>query len=409
MRVFQYPMDLERLKSVVSRSQVDLSGAKEVSSRILQDIRLNGDAALFKYTREFDHVDLSRRGVRVPAGELRKAAGRQDKRLLAALRHAGRNITRFHKRQLSQVKGDWNIMVEQGVSVGERVSALESVGCYVPGGRASYPSTVLMTCIPAKVAGVRRVVVASPPEIPDSILAACHICGVDEVYRMGGAQAIGALAYGTASIKPVCKIVGPGNKYVLAAKSLVYGIVDVDMPAGPSEVLIIADDTADPGFVSADLWAQAEHDPDAQCVLASTSKRLIEKVSEDAPGNAVGILAGRIRDCIDFANLYAPEHLEVLTRNPRKVAGKVVNAGAIFIGPYSPVPVGDYASGGNHVLPTGGAARFASPLGVRDFLKVTSIQEVSRAGLMKLGTSIRTLARAEGLEKHAKSVETRQV
>lgn len=407
MKVFRYPSSGEQLASIIKRSKMDLSKASAVSSGILDDVRLNGDDALFRHTLRLDSFALSRKNVRVSTVDLRKAAGRVDKKLLAALMHAGRNITRYHKKQLSQVKKDWSIQVEPGVSVGERFSAIESAGCYVPGGRASYPSTVLMTCIPAKVAGVKRVVVASPPEIPDSILAACYICKADEVYRMGGAQAIGALAYGTASVKPVCKIVGPGNKYVMAAKSLVYGMVDVDMPAGPSEVLIIADETADPGFVSADLWAQAEHDPDAQCILVSTSKRLLEKVSEDAPGNAVGILAGKIRDCIDFANLYAPEHLEVLAKNPRKVAGKVANAGAVFIGPYSPVAVGDYASGGNHVLPTGGAARFASPLGVRDFLKVRSVQEVSRAGLIKLGTTIRTLAQAEGLKKHAKSIEDR--
>jgi histidinol dehydrogenase len=332
---------------------------------------------------------------------------RIDKNLLKALKHAHSNITKYHKEQFKHIKKSWNIEVEAGVNVGERISAVDSAGCYVPGGRASYPSTVLMTAIPAKVAGVKRIVVTSPPEISDAILAACSICRVDEIYRVGGAQAVGALAYGTESIKKVSKIVGPGNKYVMAAKNLVYGIVDIDMPAGPSEVLIIADNSANVDFIAADLRAQAEHDPDAQCILVSDSKMLLDNVSKKAPENSIGVLAGNVKDCIEFANLHAPEHLEIIAKNARSVAEKIINAGAIFIGPYSPVAAGDYASGANHVLPTGGAARFSSPLSVRDFLKTTSVQEISKTGLKKLGTTIISIAEAEGLDKHKESIEKR--
>jgi histidinol dehydrogenase len=399
--------DRKRVLELVKRSTVDFTSAAGISLGIINEVRRRGDEALAEYTKKFDEFDLNENNLKVSREEINAAVKRLDKNLMKALKHAHRNITRFHTQQLKGIKKKLEVKVEGGVNVGEKIDAIDSVGCYVPGGRASYPSTVLMTSIPAKVAGVRRIIVASPPEVSDAVLAACQICGVDEVYRIGGAQAIGALAYGTKSIKPVSKIVGPGNKYVLAAKSLVYGTVDIDMPAGPSEVLIIADQTANPDLVSADLWAQAEHDPDAQCVLITNSKKLLDEVSTQAPANSAGLLALSIGDCVDFANEYAPEHLEVLTKNARKIAGKIKNAGAIFIGPYSPVAAGDYASGGNHVLPTGGAAKFSSPLSVRDFLKTTSVQEISKDGLKKLGTTIKTLAEAEGLEKHKASTEKR--
>jgi len=406
MKLFLYA-GRDSLKSVIARSHISLARASSVATGILEDVRLNGDAALIHYSAQFDKYALTKESIKVSKEDVKKAVARVDKKILDALAHASRNIERYHKKQLAGIKKHWSVAVQPGVTVGEKTSPIDSAGCYVPGGRAAYPSTVLMTAIPAKVAGVKRVAVTSPPPIPDVVLAACSICGVSEVYRIGGAQAVGALAYGTASIPKVSKIVGPGNKYVMSAKNLVYGTVDIDMPAGPSEVLIIADDSANAGFITADLWAQAEHDPDAQCVLVTTSKKMLDAVSRQAPKNSVGLLAKTMAECIEFANLYAPEHLEIMTKNPKAVAGKITNAGAVFIGPYSPVAAGDYASGGNHVLPTGGAARFSSPLSVRNFLKYTSVQEISKEGLKKLGTTIQTLAEAEGLEKHKKSVEKR--
>lgn len=407
MKILRYSKGDKKLEPVLRRSKIDLSKASSVSSKILRDVKAGGDEALFNYTKKFDRFNLNKKNIRVSIGDVRKAAGRVDRKLLGALRHANKNISKYHTQQLRNIKKSWSIPVEPGVTVGEKNLPIDSVGCYVPGGRAAYPSTVLMTCIPAKVAGVKRIAVVSPPPIPDSILAACSICGVSEVYQVGGAQAVGALAYGTESVKRVSKIVGPGNKYVMAAKNIVYGVVDVDMPAGPSEVLIIADDAANPDFVSADLRAQAEHDPDAQCVLVTASRKLLNAVAKKAPKKSVGILTGNIRDCIAFANSYAPEHLEIITKNPRSVAEKIANAGAIFIGPYSPVAAGDYATGGNHVLPTGGAARFSSSLSVRDFLKVSSVQEISRSGLAKLALTIQTIAESEGLDAHKKSVVKR--
>jgi histidinol dehydrogenase len=280
-----------------------------------------------------------------------------------------------------------------------------------------------MTALVAKIAGVPRVVVVSPPPIPDVILAACAIAGADEVYQIGGAQAVAALAYGTKSIRRVDKIVGPGNKYVTEAKRQVYGVVDVDMLAGPSEVLIIADESADASFVAADLLAQAEHDPDARCVLATPSKNLAAAVKKETAkqlrtlprkkiikaslDGAAIVLTKNLAEAVLFANDYAPEHLEVITKNPRKVAEKVKNAGAIFVGPYSPVAMGDYCSGGNHVLPTGGSARFCSPLTVRDFLKTSCVQEAGEKGLQKIAEALKSLAESEGLTAHAESVRKR--
>jgi len=276
------------------------------------------------------------------------------------------------------------------------------VGCYVPGGRAPYPSTVLMTALPARIAGVGRIVVCSPPEVSDGILAACKIAGVDEVYRVGGAQAIAALAYGTETIKPVNKIIGPGNVYVMAAKMLVYGKVGIDNPAGPSEILIIADKSAKPQFIQADLLAQEEHDPDAQAVVVTDSKKLADGIN-----NSTVVLTKTISECIEFANDYAPEHLEIMCRNPEKVSQKIRNAGAIFLGDYSPVAAGDYCSGGNHVLPTAGAAKFSSRLGVDDFLRKVSVQNLSKEGLERLKNSIEKLSDAEGFKAHRDSVRAR--
>ena len=419
MKVLEYGRD--DLKPVLERPGVDYSAVFDTVRPIIAAVRSEGDAALKAYTKKFDGVELD--SLRVTEEEIEGAYSGLDVKLLKALEHAYDNIRSFHAVQYQSVEEEWMYMVEDGVVVGERVAPLDSVGCYVPGGRASYPSTVLMTVTPAKIAGVKRVVVVSPPPISGVVLAACRITGVDEVYRVGGAQAIAALAHGTKSIKPVCKIVGPGNKYVTAAKMLVYGAVDIDLPAGPSEIMVLADGLADPWFIAADFLAQAEHDPDAHCVLATDSAKLagevkgaverevkyskkVEIISKSLE-NLTIIKTTTLDEAIEFANQYAPEHLEIHTRNPEDDARKIRNAGAIFIGPYSPVAAGDYASGGNHVLPTGGAARYSSQLSVRDYLKSTSIQNITKAGLQELAATITALAEAEGLLEHKKSVEKR--
>lgn len=423
MKDVRYAKNSAELEKIIARGLTESSGVAPAVEKIIDDIRAGGDRALFDYTKRFDKYNLSAKNVRVSKNEIRAAVARADKKLLNALNSAAKNIAKFHRIQLSKAKASWRTQTTKGVFVGEKTAPIESVGCYVPGGRAAYPSTVLMTALVAKVAGVKRVVVVSPPPIPNAIAAACGICGVDEVYQVGGAQAVAALAYGTKTIKRVGKIVGPGNKYVTEAKRQVYGAVDVDMPAGPSEVLIIADDSANPSFIAADLLAQAEHDPDARCVLATPSRKLAAEVKKEITkqvkklprksviksslSNAVVILTKNIGEAVSFANDYAPEHLEVITKNPRKIAEKIKNAGAIFIGPYSPVAMGDYASGGNHVLPTGGAARFSSPLSVRDFLKTSCVQEASENGLRQLSEIVNSIAESEGLTAHRRSVERR--
>jgi histidinol dehydrogenase len=421
MKVVKYPG--RKAEETITRSSLDYAKALDSVRPIVEDVKGKGDRALFKYTKRFDKFHLTRSNIRVRDSELKAARKSVGARIVKALRKAYMNIKAFHKVQFLELEAEWDYYVAEGVKVGERMTPLTTVGCYVPGGLASYPSTVLMACVPAKIAGVGRVVVVSPPPISDVVLAAADIAGADEVYRMGGAQAIAALAYGTESIQPVDKIVGPGNKYVTAAKMLVYGVVDVDMPAGPSEVLILADSSADKNFVVSDMLAQAEHDPNAQCVLVTDSPELVEGVKarlkkrvksstrrnilSESLRNVSIILVEDMRDGIKYANKYAPEHLEVLVKNPGKTAAGIRNAGAVFIGPYSPVAAGDYASGGNHVLPTSGAARYSSPLSVRDFLKTISVQELTKDGLKTLSETIATLAEAEGLLEHKKSVEER--
>lgn len=396
--------------------------ANNVARDIVESVRDKGDTALFDFTKKLDFFELSEKNIRIPARKLESSLAGLEEPVRKALEHAARNIRIFHENQYDRLEKNWSIEVESGVNVGEKTTPIDSAGCYVPGGRAAYPSTVLMTCIPASVAGVERIVLASPPPVNDIVLAAACIVGVKEVYQMGGAQAISALAYGTESVRRVSKIVGPGNKYVNAAKRMVYGEVDIDTPAGPSELAVIADDSADPGIIALDLMAQAEHDPDARVVLVSTSKELGEKVEAEierrTDGMARNAIIGQcmenavivvtdIDGAIEYVNKYAPEHLEIITEDARSVAERIVNAGAIFIGAFTPVAAGDYATGANHTLPTGGAARFNSPLSVRDFLKTSCVQELSREGLDSLSGSITTLADAEGLTAHAESVRER--
>jgi histidinol dehydrogenase len=419
MKVLEYgKSDLSR---VLVRSAIDYGQALKASGEIIEAVREKGDVALREYTRRFDGRAV--RKLRVQADEIEGAYGRVDGSLVRALMKAHKNISRFHRRQYALFGKDWAMMVAEGVECGERFTPIESVGCYVPGGRGAYPSTVLMTVTPAKIAGVSRIVVVSPPPIPDVVLAACRIAGVDEVYRVGGAQAVGALAYGTKSIRPVSKIVGPGNKYVTAAKMRVYGRVDIDMPAGPSEILIIADDSANPEYMACDIVAQAEHDPNSPCVLVTTDRIVAEKTAgwvreltalsgrRDVLGESLRdfsiIMVKDLGEAVAFANDYAPEHLEIHARNAKKVAKGILNAGAVFVGEYAPVAAGDYATGANHVLPTGQAAKFASQLSVRDFMKSTSVQYVTREGLGGIAGCVSAIALSEGLCEHERSVRAR--
>ena len=391
---------------------------------IIADVAARGDAALVELTQKFDRLDLGKAGLRVTAAELDAAAAACDRDALDALNLARDRIETYHRRQLPH-DDRWTDSL--GVELGHRWTAIEAVGLYVPGGTAAYPSSVLMNAVPAKVAGVPRVVMVVPA--PDGklnplVLAAAKLAGVDEIYRIGGAQAVAALAYGTATIAPVAKIVGPGNAYVAAAKRLVFGKVGIDMIAGPSEVLIIADRDANPEWIAADLLAQAEHDTAAQAilitddaVLADAVERAVEGQLETLPRASVAgaswrdfgaiILVGKLDDAIALTDAIAPEHLEIDTHDPEPLVAKIRNAGAIFLGAHTPEAIGDYVAGSNHVLPTARSARFSSGLGVLDFMKRTSMLKLGAEELAKLGPAAMALGRAEGLEAHARSIAIR--
>ena len=414
------------------RAFADLLGQKrEVSDdvdtavrAIISDVRVRGDAALFDLSQRFDHVDLARIGLRVTAREIAGAIMACSSETLAALRFAHDRILAHHARQLT---ADDSYIDAAGVKLGARWTAVESAGLYVPGGLASYPSSVLMNAAPAKVAGVPRIVMVVPAprgELNPLVLAAADLAGVDEVYRVGGAQAIAALAYGTQSIAPVVKIVGPGNAYVAAAKRQVFGTVGIDSVAGPSEVLIIADAANNPAWIAADLLAQAEHDTAAQSILMTDSDPFARAVAAEVTRQLAtlprGDIAGKswdvfgaiiVLNALDeapaLADRIAAEHLEIATPDPAALAARIRNAGAIFLGAHTPEAIGDYVSGSNHVLPTARSARFSSGLGTLDFMKRTSILELDAAALAALGPAAMTLARAEGLEAHRASVELR--
>ncbi len=393
-------------------------------SQIIADVRARGDAALIDLSRKFDHVDLDKLGLRVSAEEISAAVGECEEETLAALRLASDRITEHHERQ-RPVNERYTDTV--GVELGWRWSAVESAGLYVPGGLASYPSSVLMNAIPAKVAGVPRLVMVVPSprgELNPLVLAAAHLVGVEEIYRVGGAQSVAALAYGTETIAPVVKIVGPGNAYVAAAKRLVFGTVGIDSIAGPSEVLIIADKHNNPEWIAADLLAQAEHDTAAQAILmtddpafARAVERAVEEQLAQLPrGNIAGeswnvfgavIELDSLNEAPVLADRIAAEHLEIATQDAEELAEKIRNAGAIFIGNETPEMIGDYVAGSNHVLPTARSARFSSGLGVLDFMKRTSLLKLDGAALAALAPAAMALARAEGLEAHRRSVEIR--
>jgi len=395
------------------------AAAERIAARILADVRKNGDAALFRWVLRLDGLRLTRKSLWVTRAEVRAASRNLPRDLLRAIEHAARNIRRVADQQRPR---SWTITVEPGVRVGQRVTPLGTIGCYIPGGRFSLFSTLLMTAIPAQVAGVKRIVVACPKPSPE-LLAAAEILGVAEIARLGGAQAIGALAYGTQSIPRVDKICGPGNRYVTSAKRIVSNDCAIDMPAGPTEVLILATGGS-PRYIAADFLAQAEHDPDAVALLVTPSPRLanavaaeVENQLRDLPKTnpawkslrlASAILVAPSLDvAIRFANRVAPEHLSIPDVN-KKLVEKLSEAGSVFLGPWSAQPVGDYASGTNHVLPTSGWARARGGLSVPDFMKCSSTQEISRAGLKGLAPVVSAMARAEGLEAHARAVEVRQ-
>ncbi len=414
----------ERFASFLATKREVSADIEAAARAIVDDVAARGDIALIEATRKFDRLDLDAARLRVTRGEIDAAIKACDARTLEALELARNRIESFHRQQLP---ADTRFTDALGVELGWRWSAIESAGLYVPGGTAAYPSSVLMNAVPAQVAGVARVVMVVPS--PDGklnplVLAAARLGGVSEIYRVGGAQAIAALAYGTATIVPVAKIVGPGNAYVAAAKRLVFGKVGIDMIAGPSEVLVISDQTGNAGWIAADLLAQAEHDVNAQSILVTDSAALavdveravqaqlatlpraqIARASWDDFGAV--ILVKNLDEAADLANAIAAEHLEIMTADAEALSEKVRNAGAIFLGPHTPEAIGDYVGGSNHVLPTARSARFSSGLGVLDFMKRTSILKCGPDQLRALGPAAMTLGKAEGLEAHARSVGLR--
>jgi histidinol dehydrogenase len=419
-------MKIVKVSDLVSIKRSIESGTTEqlaVVKKIISDIRSSGDEALRDYTEKFDRVTLE--SFIVTENEINEAYGQVDSEFISIVREAAENIRSFHEKQL---RPSWMTTEENGSILGQKITPLDSVGVYVPGGTAAYPSSVLMNVIPAKVAGVKRIVMVSPPDsdgkLPAAVLVAAKEAGVEEIYKVGGAQAIGALAYGTESITPVDKITGPGNIYVALAKREVFGDVDIDMIAGPSEIAIIADDSARADEVAADLLSQAEHDPRACSVLVTPSMVLAEAVavevekqlallprkeiaSRSIADYGVIYVTSSIEEAVETVNQLAPEHLEILTENGMELLGKIRHAGAIFIGRYSSEPVGDYFAGPNHVLPTNGTARFSSPLNVDDFQKKSSVIIYSEKALKDNGEKIAKFARMEGLEAHARAVELR--
>jgi histidinol dehydrogenase len=397
-----------------------------VVDEILRAVRERGDTALLELTARFDGLTVPAvTALAIPRGDLEAAERAVAPSVRAALAYAAERIDRYHAAALPKT---WRITDEHGSILGQEVRALERVGIYVPGGRAAYPSTVLMTAVPARVAGVSEIVLVTPPgrdgRIDPTVLAAARIAGVTEAWRLGGAQAIAALAYGTATIRKVDKVVGPGNIYVALAKSRVFGDVGIDMVAGPSEVLVIADGEADPEWIAADLLAQAEHDPMARAVLVTDAPGLVPRVAralasqlgrltrkdiaaQSLQTNGALVLVGSLEEAAELANRLAPEHLELLVRVPQALLPRVRHAGAIFVGGRTPEVVGDYVAGPSHVLPTAGTARFSSPLGVEDFVKRSSVIEYSSAGLQAALGHLRTLADIEGLGGHRAAADVR--
>lgn len=395
-------------------------------TEILQKVQSLGDTALYEYTEKFDGVDLRNSGFLVSDAEIDRAFAAVDKDLIPVIEQAAENIRRFHQ---NEMESSWSLTREEGSSFGIRVSPIERAGVYVPGGSAPLPSSVLMNIIPAKTAGVSEIIMCTPPSkngsVAPVILAAAKIAGVDRIYKVGGAQAIAAMAYGTESIPKVDKITGPGNAFVATAKRCVFGICGIDMIAGPSEILIVADQTANPDFVAADMLSQAEHDPMAAAVLITTDRTLADAIpgilkeqlavlsrreiaERSLQDNGAIIFAASEAQAMEICNFIAAEHLELCVAEPERLLQKVKNAGAVFLGNWSPEPMGDYYCGSNHILPTGGSARFSSPLGVWDFLKRTSVIHYSRSGFLQDSEDAALFAASEGLTAHENAIRIRE-
>ena len=421
MEILDY--NKETVEELIKRSQADINSVLTTVSDILNDVRENKDNAVKAYTAKFDKAELD--DLKVSEEEIKKAYDELDGELIKALESASSNIEKFHKAQIPE---EWEMEVIPGITAGQIIRPINSVGCYIPGGRAVYPSTILMTVIPAKIAGVDRIIACSPPgpdgKIQAAILVAADLAGVDEIYKCGGAQAIAAMAYGTESIAKVEKIVGPGNIFVTAAKKLVYGDVDIEFPAGPSEVLILADESAIPEYIAYDFLSQSEHDPNASCFLVTDSERianesneLIEKFAKETKRSEIiaeslaqhghVILCNTMDEAIDFTNEYAPEHLIISTKDDKAVLDKIKNAGSIFLGKYSPVAAGDYGSGTNHVLPTGGGAKMYSGLSTETFIKKPTVQTLTKEGIKELSKTVLPIAEYEGFYAHADSIKVR--
>ena len=413
------------LKDLLKRSPSSYGTHEQTVSEIVNNVKENGDKAVFEYTEKFDHFALNSGNIRVTEEEIKEAYKEIPEDLIEVYRHSAANIRTFHEKQLRQSFIETR---PDGSILGQRITPIEKAGVYVPGGKAAYPSSVLMNVIPAKVAGVPKIVMTTPcnkeGKVNAGTLVAADIAGVDEIYKVGGAQAIAALAFGTESVPKVDKITGPGNIFVALAKKAVYGHVSIDSVAGPSEILVLADETANPRYVAADLLSQAEHDELASAILITTSKDLAEKVSKEVDGFTETLerreiilkslsnygyilVAENMEDAIAAANDIASEHLEILTKNPYETMTKIKNAGAIFMGEYSSEPLGDYFAGPNHILPTNGTARFFSPLSVDDFIKKTSLISFSKDALEKVHTEIEAFAKSEGLTAHANSIKVR--
>lgn len=413
------------LEQLIKRSPSSYGSYEQTVNEIIENVKLKKDQALFDYTKQFDHCVITEETIKVTPEEIKEAYTLVNPELVEVMKRSAANITRFHKKQLHN---SWIAPEEDGTILGQKILPIEISGVYVPGGKAAYPSSVLMNVLPAKVAGVKRIIMTTPPgkdgKVTPGTLVAADIAGVNEIYKAGGAQAIAAMAFGTESIPKVDKITGPGNIFVALAKKACFGFVSIDSIAGPSEILVLADETANPRYVAADLLSQAEHDELASAILITTSSELAKKVSDEVEAFAKTLkreaiiraslenygtifVAETMEAAIDAANEIASEHLEILTANPFEIMTKIKNAGAIFLGEYSSEPLGDYFAGPNHILPTNGTAKFFSPLNVDDFMKKTSIISYSRAALKKVHKDIELFAAEEGLTAHANSIKVR--
>ena len=413
------------LNDLLKRSPNNYGQFESTVNEIIENVKTNGDKAVFEYTSKFDKFQLTPENIRVTRAEIEEAYTKLDSKLIEVLKQSAENIRSFHMKQL---RNSWFDSKPDGTILGMKVTPIGRAGVYVPGGKAAYPSSVLMNVIPAKVAGVEEIVMTTPPgadgKVNPGTLVAADIAGVDTIYKVGGAQAIAALAFGTESIHKVDKITGPGNIFVALAKKAVYGYVSIDSIAGPSEIMVLADETANPRYVAADLLSQAEHDELASAILITTSKKLAEQVSEEIAGFVAKLerkeiiqkaldnygyilVTENMQDAIDAVNEIASEHLEILTRNPFDIMTRIKNAGAIFLGEYASEPLGDYFAGPNHILPTNGTAKFFSPVNVDDFIKKSSIISYSREALEKVHENIELFAESEGLTAHANSIKVR--